>query len=121
MYGAFIRGDLSRVLEAMDPEIEWRINPSAPEAGTHHGHHGVVVWSQDVADGFSEFKVEPQEFMEAGAQVVVPVRIRTRGRGSGATTELLETHVWTLCDGKAVRMQAYAEKSEALEAVGLRE
>jgi len=49
---------------------------------------------------------------------------REGGCGKGSGTEV-ETHptaqLWTLRNGKAIRTQSYWERSDALEAAGLRE
>jgi hypothetical protein len=45
-----------------------------------------------------------------------------RGRHSRADAEAHRTaHVWTLGGGKAVRVNLYLDREEALEAAGLRE
>ena len=45
-----------------------------------------------------------------------------RGKGSGVEVQThLTAHLWTLKDGKAVQMQSYWERSDALEAAGLSE
>ena len=64
-----------------------------------------------------------EEFIDAGGdQVLVFTREGGRGRGSGAEVETHPTgHLWTLRDGKAIRLQSYWERYEALEAAGLRE
>jgi ketosteroid isomerase-like protein len=49
------------------------------------------------------------------------MRIRARGRSSGAVVERREWHVWTLRDGKLWRLRIYVTEAEALEAVGLSE
>lgn len=65
----------------------------------------------------------PEEFIDAGAdQVLVFSREGGRGRGSGAEVESHPTaHLWTIRDGRAVRMQSYWERADALEAAGLQE
>ena len=47
--------------------------------------------------------------------------IRTRGRESGAETGSPHASVVDLKDGKAVRIRAYLDPKEALEAAGLSE
>ena len=54
-------------------------------------------------------------------RVVATVRFRARGRGSGIEVDGRLYDVFTLRDGKIVRMDQFTEQSEALEAVGLRE
>ena len=44
-----------------------------------------------------------------------------QGRGSGAPVEAMIYNVWTVRQGKAVRVRGYGSRSEALEAAGLRE
>ena len=56
-----------------------------------------------------------------GDRVVVTVRFRARGRGSGIEVDARLYDLFTLRDGKIVRMDQFAEQSEALEAVGQRE
>ena len=43
-----------------------------------------------------------------------------RGRGSGVTVDTEGAHVWTLRDGKVVRLEAFADRAKALAAVGLK-
>jgi ketosteroid isomerase-like protein len=117
----FARAESAQLMDFLDPEIEWLINPAAPEAGTHHGHEGVESWIADITETLSEFEIAPSDFLDAGEQVLCPVRIRVLGKASEAEVELTETHLWTITDGKAVRMQAYPFHAEALEAVGLSE
>ncbi len=121
IYRTFADGEAARLMELLDPEIEFLINPAAPEAGTYHGHEGVERWITDVRETLSEFDIAPDEFLDVGEQVICPVRIRVLGKASEAEAELRETHLWTITDGRAVRMKAYPVHAEALQAAGLRE
>jgi ketosteroid isomerase-like protein len=58
---------------------------------------------------------------DAGDEVIAAMRIRARGRSSGAVVERREWDVWTLRNGKLWRLRIYTTKADALEAVGLRE
>jgi ketosteroid isomerase-like protein len=71
----------------------------------------------------TRYRMSPEEFIDAGDdRVFVFSREGGRGRGSGAEVETHPTaHLWTLRDGKAIRMQSYWERADALEAAGLRE
>jgi ketosteroid isomerase-like protein len=70
---------------------------------------------------WSEFRVEAEDFIDAGEKVVAIGRIRGRGRGSGIAVNGPVFMVWTFRDGSAVRQQWFADRSEALNAVGLQE
>ena len=54
--------------------------------------------------------------MDMGDRVVVTVRLGGRGRGSGVEIAARFYDVYTLRDGKIVRMDQFTERSEALEA-----
>jgi ketosteroid isomerase-like protein len=70
---------------------------------------------------FDDYRMVAEEFIDAGDdQVLVFAPEGGRGKGSGAEVRTHPTaHLWTIRDGKAVRMQSYWERSDALEAVGL--
>ena len=59
--------------------------------------------------------------IDAGDQVVAVIHEREVGRASGARVEASHLAVWTLADGKVVRLQTFLDRQEALEAVGLSE
>ena len=68
-----------------------------------------------------EFWVEPQEFIDAGERVVVPIRFGGRAQHTGLGVVFEVVHVCTARDGKMTRVDMYVSKAEAFEAVGLRE
>ena len=64
-----------------------------------------------------EIHFQAEEFIDVGGRVVVPMRLRARGRGTGLDGEQDLVMVWTLRDGKAVRMDPYPTKEAALAAL----
>jgi uncharacterized protein len=70
---------------------------------------------------WSEFRVEAEDFIDAGDKVVAIGRMRGRGRGSGVEVDGPVFMVWTFRNGSAVRQQWFSERTEALEAAGLQE
>ena len=108
-YEVFASGRFA--LEFLDPEIEWRGPRQFPDlAAPRYGH-----------DGVKEYIAE--EFIDLGDdRVLVFAREGGRGKGSGLEVQTNPTaHLYTLRGGKAIRMQSYWERAEALEAVGLEE
>ena len=53
--------------------------------------------------------------------VLVTIRFRGRGRSSGAEVETSFHEVYTLRDGKVLRIHEYEDRADALAAVGLTE
>ena len=56
-------------------------------AGTHRGHRAVRQFMESYDESFENFQVVPEEFFEAGDQVVAFVRQSGRGRESGVEIE----------------------------------
>ena len=105
----------------LDPGIVCHDFPDLPDTGVYNGHQGFLTLIANAVEGFDEFRIEPEEFIEAGDRVVVLVRTVGRGKLSGAEVDAQVAHVWTVRNGKAVELRLYGNRDEALEAAGLRE
>ena len=62
-----------------------------------------------------------EETIDGGDHVLAVVREDGVGRTSRVPITAIETHVWTLHDGRAVHADAYPNLAKALEALGLPE
>ena len=87
----------------------------------YRGHAGVVRWLEDWSSAWSEFSMEPEEFIDAGDRVVAVVRMRAKGRSSGLVLDRQDAVVQKLRNGMIVRLDYYNNPGEALKAVGLEE
>ena len=61
------------------------------------------------------------EVIGDGDRVFVAARFRASGRASGVEVDTRLYEVYTVRDGKVLRIDEYATRDEALEAAGLRE
>ena len=104
--------------ELLHEQIEISDN-DVVDAGRYRGHEGFMRWLQNWETAWSEFSIEPEEFVDAGHQVVAVFRMKATGRGSGVTVERQDAMVWEVRDGKVVRMDYYNKREQALKAVGL--
>jgi ketosteroid isomerase-like protein len=119
-FEALRRDGVEAVLELVDPEFEMATPPELTlEPSTYRGHAGLRRYFETFYEVMDEVRFEPEEFIDAGDRVVVPVRLVVRGRGTGIETDQRLVIVWTLREGKLVRLHAYRTKAEALAAVGL--
>ena len=119
-YAAFNRGDWEAAFE-VSPDVEWETDARLPNAGTYRGREEIQRLFEDQAGPFEESAIEPQRFLAEGDQVVALVKLRRRPKGSSADIEAEIAHLWTFRDGRAVRVQAFAKREQALEAAGLSE
>lgn len=127
----YIEGDLLQTTseqidrlfrEQLDEDFEFRLPGDYPEGEpVFRGRGGVDQLVAMLSETWSEWQFEPERFLDAGDQVVVFARIVGRGKASGAPFELETTHVWTIRAGRAMSVHAYRDRSQALEAAGLRE
>ena len=116
------KGDLDAFFhEYAHPEIEWVPLEGAPDTAVAHGHGPVKARMMAMLDVMEKPQIEAEEIIDAGEKVVIAIRISGRGRGSGIDVEANWFHVVTARDDKAVRIEWYAGRDEALEAAGLRE
>ena len=89
------------------------------EPQTYRGHEGVKRWFDLWYEAVDEVRLEPEEIIDAGEKVVVPLRIVVRGHDSGIEVGQSLTWVSTLRDGLVVHMETYASKEAALQALGM--
>ena len=107
--------------EHMDTEIAMVESKTLPGAVEAYGIDAVRRYIESFAKYWEDIRFEPQEYIDAGDQVIVTARLLGFGKHSGVAVERTWSYVWTVRDGKALRMDEYADHDEALEAAGLRE
>ena len=119
---AFNRGDMDEVFALLDPNVRWTTADDEPDPQTYVGHEGVRQLIASLLDIWEQgFTLKAHEFIDLGDAVVVPSTSRVQARGSGVTLDADETHVFTVHDGKIVRVREYRTKDAALQALGARE
>ena len=105
----------------LDPDVEWHTRADLPDSTTYRGHEGVAKLFLEWQESFDDLRFDPEEFIDAGDDVVAVLRLSGRIRGSGEEVKMPETHVWTMRDGRGVECREYPTKAEALKAIGLAE
>ena len=110
-YDAFARGDLDGVLDGMHPEIEWHQAQGLPHGGRYSGVAEVRRNIFDPLDEewWEEFSAAPEEFLDAGDEVVVIGRYRGVAKGTGKELDVPFVHVWTVREEKAVRFRQFLD------------
>jgi ketosteroid isomerase-like protein len=117
---AYLRGDSETALAAYDPEVELDVS-IRPEGRIYQGLEGLVEAIRTWSGTWEDYRVEVQEIIDAGDNVVVVDHQMGRGKGSGAPLDQQTFWVYTLREGKIVRLVWLSTREEALEAAGLSE
>ena len=108
---------LEAMLEFVDPEFEVTTPPELTvEPATYRGHDGLRRYFESFYEVMEEIRYEPEDFIAAGDQVVVPVRLVARGRGTGIEADQHVVMVCTLRDGRILRIDLYPTREEAFAA-----
>lgn len=118
-YEAFARDDLDAVLAVMDSAIEWHEAGGLPNGGVYRGLDAVRSAVFDPLDGsWDGFRADPEEFLDAGDDLVVLGRYTGRSLGSGRELDVPFAHVSRFRGGKAVLFRQFTDTAEWLAALG---
>jgi ketosteroid isomerase-like protein len=108
--------------EFASPECEFDFSNAMPDVPPFKGLDRANAVLRDWTAAFDDFRVEADRFLDAGGdRLVVFVRNKGRLKESGGPIENRFIHVWTIRNGKGIRMEGYLDEEMALEAAGLRE
>jgi ketosteroid isomerase-like protein len=126
VFDAAARHDSETVLALYDPEIEFDTSRTGlgglTQGAIYHGHEGMRSVYREWREGWDSYEEQVEELIDAGEHVISVVTVRARGRASGAEVELSHRGgVWTLRNGRVVKLVFYPTRQEALEAAGLSE
>ncbi len=111
---AFNEGDFERLLDTMDEDAEVQ---RLGGLETLRGREAIRNWQ--TPDAIEYQRAEPTEFRESGDRILVTCDWRVRGRGSGIEVDTKVFPLYTLRGNKVIRLRAYQNEKEALQAAGL--
>jgi ketosteroid isomerase-like protein len=114
---AFNRGDVDAMLARMDPGFEWSPLEESPVSRDVRGHEQVRRYVEDWFGTFDNLRIEVGDLSAVGDHVVVEVEGHGRGRASGVELHNGYCQVWTVRQGRAVRMDEYATRDEGFAAL----
>ena len=117
---AYDSGGLDAWAEYWHPEITWRAAEGAlDDVGLMEGPTALRRYYEDWEETFDAVRVEVEEVIDAGDQVVAVVRGIGRMKGSESEIDLRYATLLRIRDRKIVSGREYFTKEEALQAAGL--
>src|SRR4051812_24943805 len=111
---SFLTAPVDEALAYADPGIVWNPVEELPAQGHDAVRTSLAHWKAE----WDDYTLAAEEFVDMGERVLVTVRLGGRGRGSGVEIGARFYDVYTLRDGRIVRMDQFSDRSEALEAMG---
>jgi ketosteroid isomerase-like protein len=86
----------------------------------YHGVDGLAEAWRDWLAPWASYRIDVEDFIDAGDKVVVFARVRGRTARDGVLVEHTPAAIWSIQEGKVVGLRFYLERAEALEAARLR-
>lgn len=115
IYRHWSRGDWTPRFDFYADDFEWGWSSEFPGIdGVYHDTETPNPRLRTWLGPWDYWYCEAEEFLECGDFVVVLTRYRGRGRASGVEVDVEGAHVWKLRDGKAVRLEVFADRELAL-------
>ena len=103
----------------MDPDFRARVSPELGDRELQ-GMQGMTNFIDALEQDFDEFRYVGDRFTEAAeGKVVVSGRILARGRASKMPLVSEFGHLWSLRDGRVLRVAAFLDRAAAEQAAGL--
>ena len=120
---AYLGGDEETAARLIDPELEFHGTVGGFQEGeVAHGQSQIEqTFEAEDLEAWEERRLDAEEYIDAGDNVVVLLHEYRRGRGSGIELEAETAIVVAVRGGRVVRMQGYLDRGAALEAAGISE
>jgi ketosteroid isomerase-like protein len=115
VYAHWREGDWTPAFDFYADDFEWGWSDEFPGlAGVFKDTRTPNPRLQSWLCGWDSWTCEAEDYVQYGDVVVALTRYRGRGRGSGVEVDTEGAHVWTLRDGKATRLEVFADPERAL-------
>jgi ketosteroid isomerase-like protein len=122
VFEAFNSEDIELIVSLTHPDFELEVPPElSAEPDIYRGPDGMRRYWESFQDAMDEIRIRPERLYDAGDAVVVAIHLTAKGRRTSIAVEQRTVGVWEICNGKVMRIRAYASVTEALQAAGLPE
>jgi ketosteroid isomerase-like protein len=117
----FNRRDTTGLIRLTEPDFEMKSLLLAIESDFRGDADFPHAYFEALDDAYDHFQSVPEDFIDAGAAVLVVTHLHWRGKGSGAHGQTPIVAAFWLRAGKVFREETFTDRADALEAVGLSE
>lgn len=117
IYEALNLGDDRPLVAFLDKEFRYRSREELPGGGEYEGREATVERLRELWEMFEDIVIAAKDFIVSGDYVVVTLGYSASGRRGGVRVSQEVVHVWRLSGGKAVELQVFSDKAQALGVV----
>ena len=115
-YDAFNSGDMETLREMFTEDAEWVTSDELPQGGTTNGRDAIMENFGELPNYWSEFRVDPEQFIDGGDDVVIAGTQSATGEGGSFEARFL--HLMHFEDGKVARGEFITDSAKAVTALG---
>ena len=123
VWNAFFRdgGDPTEHLRTFfDPSVEIDLSRRQLDGEVYRGFDDATRFLEQLREPWEEFRIEPEELLEAGNTVVVFSNLTGRAQQSRITIDTAVAHLVTVRGGRIAAIEYFGEdRAACLEAAGL--
>jgi ketosteroid isomerase-like protein len=122
VYEAAAGRDSASIFALYDPDVELDATRlGVGDLGVYRGHGGLRNLFGGLHEVWGKIEYDYEELIDAGEHVVAVVTRHARGKASGVDVEAPLAVLWTVREGKVVKVVWFSTREDALEAAGLSE
>jgi ketosteroid isomerase-like protein len=116
-YEALNDGDIDSAMDALAEDAEWHESEVLPDTGIYRGRESIRSFLTDFLASWERFDQTVEEVRQEDDRVLVLIHLEATGRGSAANVDARYAHLWTVSGGRGIRVDAFYDRNEALEAL----
>jgi ketosteroid isomerase-like protein len=116
-YESLNEGNVDAAMEALAEDAEWHESEVLPDTGIYRGRQAIRAFLTDFLTSWERFHQTVEEVGEAGDRILVMIHLEATGKGSAADVDARYAHLWTVSEGRGVRVDAFYDRDEALAAL----
>jgi ketosteroid isomerase-like protein len=116
-YEALNDRDIDAAMDALAEDAEWHESEVLPDTGVYRGREAIRSFLTDFLASWERFNQTVEEVRQEGNRVLVLIHLEATGRGSAADVDARYAHLWTVSGGRGIRVDAFYDRDEALEAL----
>jgi uncharacterized protein len=120
IYAEWARGNFRPVLQVPEPGMKWGWSDEFPDLtrvsrDAEARNEAFLDWTNP----WDHWQMAAERFLDRADVVVVLVRYRGRSKATGVEEESYGAHVWTLRQGRPIRLEIFADKEKAMASAGV--
>lgn len=116
---AYNARDIEAYVDTVSASLSFHSTFGGVEGRTYHGHEGARQYFRDLDEAWKDYRLLPEDFVDAGDRVVGLFHVVAEAHISGIRLERRLGVVYTVDAGKITDIDSYTTREAALEAAGL--